>query len=332
VPRRPTRTRRRLRIAQGGIVQGGIVPGGIVLLVGMIATSCARLPPEQATPAPSTGPPATRSLETLPPQTSPPETLPLETLPPETLPSAPPLGPSISVDGDAVVRLVPEIVNRFPHDPTAFTQGLELVGANLLESLGEYGRSERRLVDPATGSVVRAFALPPDLFGDGITVADGTVIQLTWREGTAYRADPATLEPAGAFTYEGEGWGLCAEPDRLVMSNGTDELVFRDLQSFEPIGSVRVTLDGESVEQLNELECVDGMVWANVWLSSDILQIDPASGAVRAVVDASSLLPPNPGSPEDVLNGIAFDTDTGTFFVTGKRWATLYEVRFVAAG
>ncbi len=229
--------------------------------------------------------------------------------------------------------LQPEIVNRFPHDPLAFTQGLEFDGDSLLEGLGEFGNSSRRTVDPATGAVLTEVKLPIEQFGNGLTVSDGRLIQLTWQSGRAIIADPSTLEATGQFAFEGEGWGICAEADRLVMSNGSSRLTFRDPVTFAEVGTVDVRYDDSPVSNLNELECVDGTVWANRWLTSEILQIDPVSGAVTSIVDASSLIPTDQSlGQEDVLNGIAYRSSTDTFFVTGKHWNTLYEVRFVPAG
>ncbi len=228
--------------------------------------------------------------------------------------------------------LEPEIVNTFPHDPLAFTQGLEFHGDLLVESIGEYGRSARRIVDPTTGAITAEVALPLEQFGNGLTISNDRLIQLTWKAGRAIIADPATLETIGQFDLEGEGWGICAEDDRIITSNGSNRLTFRDPVTFVPIGTIDVTFDGQAVSNLNELECVDGLLWANRWLTTEILRIDPATGAVTGIVDARSLVPADQTlGQEDVLNGIAFRANTDTFFVTGKRWNTLYEVRFVPA-
>lgn len=234
---------------------------------------------------------------------------------------------------DGPIALVPEVLNTYPHDPLAFTQGLVFHDGKLIEGVGEYGRSSRRIVDSTTGVVALEAPLPLDLFGNGLAVSDDRLIQLTWQSGRAIVADPDTLEATGQFTFDGEGWGLCAEEDRLIMSNGTSTLTFRDPTTFEITGTVDVTLDGQTLRNINELECVDGMVWANVWLTSIIVQIDPDSGEIVAIVDAESLIPADQAlGREDVLNGIAFDAARSTYFVTGKRWNTLYEVRFVPAG
>ena len=222
--------------------------------------------------------------------------------------------------------VIPRVVNSFPHDTTAFTQGLEMNDGVLVESLGLYGESGRRRVVPSTGEVSTSVSLPPELFGAGITVVDDLLIQLTWQAGIAILADPTTLQELDRRSYEGQGWGLCHLGDGvLAMTDGSDQLIFRNADTFETTGSVQVTLDGEPLDQLNELECVNGRVWANVWLSNEIVQIDPDTGVVMQRVDASSLVPGDV-APDDVLNGIAFNPDSDTFFITGKRWSVLYEV------
>jgi glutamine cyclotransferase len=222
--------------------------------------------------------------------------------------------------------VTPVVVNAFPHDTGAFTQGLELLDGVLIESLGLRGESARRRVVPTTGEVSASAPLAPELFGAGLTVVDNTIYQLTWQSGTVILADPTTLIAFDERTIDGEGWGICAVDDqRLAISNGTDEITYYDRASFQPTGSIDVTLDGAPLGNLNELECVDGRIWANVWLTSDIVAIDPSSGVVTLRVDASALVPGDLG-PEDVLNGIAYNAASDTFYLTGKRWSVLYEV------
>ncbi len=224
-------------------------------------------------------------------------------------------------------------VGRRPHDPTAFTQGLEFDDGRLYESRGLYSRDEDVTlteIDPADGSTLRAVDRDPtagDYFAEGLTVVDDRIIQITWREQIAFVHDLQTLERIGTFAYEGEGWGICDEPDRLVMSDGTPTLTFRDLQTFEELGTVTVTLDGQPVERLNELECVGGLVWANVWQTDTIVVIDPDTGVVASVVDASGLLTDEERRQADVLNGIAYDATTDTWLLTGKLWPWMFEVR-----
>ncbi len=230
-----------------------------------------------------------------------------------------------------VERLRVEVVESHPHDTGAFTQGLELRGEALYESAGRYGESDARIVEPETGAVERRAELPDSAFGEGLTLAGDTVWQLTWREETAIRRDAETLEETGRADYSGEGWGLChdREGDRLVMSDGSAELTFRDPETFAPLSSTRVTFGGEPLERINELECADGAVWANVWPTDEIVRIDPESGEVEAVVDASGLLSESERSQADVLNGIAVVPGSDTFLVTGKLWPRIFLVRFI---
>ncbi len=240
----------------------------------------------------------------------------------------PPVGSSdASVDG-TTTRWTVEIVRELPHDPQAFTQGLELFEGRLFESTGR--ESTLRELDPATGEVVALVTLEQPLFGEGLTVIDGEIIQLTWRDGRALRWDVDTLEPVGEFGYAGEGWGICALGDELVMSDGTPVLTRRDPVTFAPLDTVTVRRDGEPVALLNELECLDdGTILANVWKADEIVMIDPASGAVVGTVDASVLRETvNPTSASDVLNGIA-DLGDGTFLLGGKNWDRHFVVRLV---
>ncbi|MSQ23000.1 MAG: glutaminyl-peptide cyclotransferase [Chloroflexi bacterium] len=226
-------------------------------------------------------------------------------------------------------RLRVEVEAVFPHDRGAFTEGLVLSDGSLYESTGLNGSSSLRQVNLGTGQVERVVALEPALFGEGLAQVGDRLIQLTWREGLARIYDRASFERIGEFAYSGEGWGLCYDGQRLVMSDGSATLFFRDPDGFEIVGSVRVTLDGEPINQLNELECVGDQVYANVWLTDLIVRIDAVSGQVDAVIDASGLLTRDERPGTDVLNGIAYDPEKDDFLITGKFWPYLYEVRFV---
>jgi len=233
---------------------------------------------------------------------------------------------------DPVPFLEWEVSARHVHDTSAFTQGLVLDDdGRLFESTGQYGESTLREVDPASGKVLRTSALPDEHFGEGLALVGDDLIQLTWQVGLAERRDADSFELLGAYGYDGEGWGLCYDGERLVMSDGSDTLVFRDPDTFEATGSVAVTLEGQPLDRLNELECVDGSVWANVWHSDAIMRIDPDSGQVDGILDLRGLLEPHPAQADSgaVLNGIAFDATAGTFLVTGKRWPELVEIRLV---
>lgn len=227
---------------------------------------------------------------------------------------------------DAVLVVEPAIVERFPHDGTAFTQGLEFADGVLIESLGLFGESSRRRVAPTTGEVTASARLDDGLFAAGLTVIDSQVIQLTWQQGVAIVSDLTTMIELSRFTYDGEGWGLCELDDgRLAMSNGSGFLTFRDATTFESVGELAVTIDGRPAANLNELECVGASIYANLWLENNIVEIDVGTGVVRRIIDATDLVPGDLG-PDDVLNGIAYRAETDTFFLTGKRWTVMYEV------
>jgi glutaminyl-peptide cyclotransferase len=233
-----------------------------------------------------------------------------------------------------VARWVPEVVATHPHDPDAFTQGLLFHDGRFYESSGRYGRSDLREVAVDTGAVVRARPLDPRFFAEGLALVDDRLIQLTYREGTALVYDRDTFEEVGRFAYEGEGWGLCFDGSELWMSDGSARLQRRDPVTFERVGHVDVRLEGSPVERLNELACVGDHVFANVWLTTELVRIAKADGTVDAVVDASALVPDDAAvrsNPDAVLNGVAHDPATGRWWLTGKLWPVLYEVRFVDA-
>lgn len=223
-------------------------------------------------------------------------------------------------------RVEPVVLAEIPHDPDAFTQGLELADAVLYEGTGLAGQSQLRTLDPATGQVDRAVPIPGDYFGEGITVVGDRIWQLTYRDGVAVQWDRATMTPVREVPLAGEGWGLCYDGQRLVRSDGTDRLRFHDPADMSELGGIDVTRDGAPVTGLNELECVEGRVWANVWPTDTIVRIDPGDGAVDLVVDAAALrergIPPS----AQVLNGIAH-LSGDEFLVTGKDWPTMFRVR-----
>jgi glutaminyl-peptide cyclotransferase len=229
---------------------------------------------------------------------------------------------------DPVPVVRPTRIADFPHDPEAFTQGLVLYDGWFYESTGLRGRSTVRRVEPTTGRVDAVTALPDGDFGEGLARIGERLIQLTWQENVAHVYDRATLTRSAQFAYDGEGWGLCFDGTRLIMSDGSSSLFFRDPDSFELIGEVMVTRDGGEVARLNELECVDDLVFANVWRTDEIVRVDPATGIVLTRIDASGLLTPDEARAADVLNGIAHDADSGHFFITGKLWPRLFEVSF----
>lgn len=238
------------------------------------------------------------------------------------------------VTSDSVPTLTTEILREYDRGDDAFTQGFEIDGDVLYEGTGLEGSSFVRRTSLETMTELDRVDLPSDLFGEGITVDGDTLWQITWQDGVAIARDRDTLTERRRVNYEGEGWGLCTQtPDnRLVMSDGSSTLTFRDPTSFEAEGTVNVTLDGNPVERLNELECADdGSVYANVWQTFDIMRIDPATGAVTAVIDGTPLWDSMSDSQRggaDVFNGIAQIPGTDRFLVTGKYWPTIFEVRF----
>jgi glutamine cyclotransferase len=227
-------------------------------------------------------------------------------------------------------RLRVRVVSTRPHDTASYTQGLVWDHGTLYESAGLYAESTLRQVDPATGAVKRQVKIPDKYFAEGLALVGDRLVQLTWQEGTAFVYRASDFGKIRELSYQGEGWGLCHDGKRLVMSDGSDRLTFRDPETFNPLGSVQVKLGGAPVDQLNELECVDGAVYANVYMTQDILRIDPATGDVTAVIDASGLLAPaDYQAGAEVLNGIAWMPETKTFLITGKRWPLMFEVELV---
>ena len=234
-------------------------------------------------------------------------------------------------DREAVVEYRIDVVATHPHDTGASTQGLEMVDGVLLESTGLRGASTLRLVEPTTGEPIRTVPLDDDLYGEGATVVGQRVWQLTWTSGIAIAYDLDDLTERRRVTYEGEGWGLCAMADRLVMSNGSSLLTTRDPETFEVIDRFEVTDGGAPVPKLNELECLDGVVWANLYQSTRLVAIDAEDGRVIGSADLADLVPPGfENDRSDVANGIAHDPSTGRFWLAGKRWPVLYEVELVA--
>ena len=246
-------------------------------------------------------------------------------------PSSASASPTSSTPASAVAveSLRAEVIARRPHDKTAFTEGLEIAGGKLYEGTGLRGESVLRESDPRTGVVSRRIALDDKYFGEGITVVDDSIVQLTYQEHVAFVYRLSDFKQISTYTYDTEGWGLCDDGTRFVMSDGTNQLYLRDRASFAIKSTVAVTNNGVPVDRLNELECVDGQVYANVWQTDTIVRIDPATGKVTAVIDASGLLTAAEAKEVDVLNGIAYDASKKSFLITGKYWPTMFEVRFV---
>ena len=224
-----------------------------------------------------------------------------------------------------------KVVRTFPHDPGAFTQGLLFLEGKFYESTGLYGRSSLRRVDPDSGVVERGVDLPADLFGEGLARVGGRLVQLTWKNRRALVWNLATLRKEREISYQGEGWGLCFDGRHLIMSDGSETLALRDPESFAKVGEIVVRRAGQPLRNLNELECLEGIVYANVWQNSHIARIDARTGEVTGWIDASGLLRPDEAHAADVLNGIAYLPATGHLAVTGKLWPRIFEVEIVPA-
>ncbi len=227
-----------------------------------------------------------------------------------------------------VERLRVRVLGEYPHDRQAFTQGLLWHDGTLYESTGVHGQSTLRRVDLATGQLLQRLPLAQNYFAEGLERVGDQLVQLTWRSGTALVYDLETFRRVTSFHYQGEGWGLCFNGRELVMSNGSSHLTLRDPESFQVVERVEVTLEQTPLRWLNELECVGGVVYANIYQQDWIARIDGRSGRVTAVIDASGLLPNEERRQVDVLNGIAYVPERDVFLLTGKYWPRVFEVVF----
>jgi glutamine cyclotransferase len=219
------------------------------------------------------------------------------------------------------------IAATYPHDPNAFTQGLQYLDGFLYEGTGLNGRSSIRKVKLETGAVVQRREIATQYFGEGITIWKSTLVQLTWQSGIAFVYDRNTFAPLRTFKYRGEGWGLTYDGTHLVMSDGTSDLRFLDPETFAERRRLKVTAAGKPVVDLNELEVVKGEIFANIWQTDRLARIDPKTGKVTGWVDLGGLLTPAERARTDVLNGIAYDAARDRLFVTGKLWPKLFEIR-----
>ena len=222
-----------------------------------------------------------------------------------------------------------QIVRVLPHDPKAFTQGLQYLDGVLYEGTGQVGQSSIRKVELATGRVLQRRDVPAPHFGEGIVVWKNDLIELTWKTQVAFVYDRATFQPKKQFTYPGEGWGLTQDATSLIMSDGSDELRVLDPMTFAERRRIKVTAVGAPLRNLNELEYVKGEIFANVWQTDYIARIAPATGKVSGYIDLRGLLTPAERASTDVLNGIAYDAAGDRLFVTGKWWPKVFEVKIV---
>lgn len=223
-----------------------------------------------------------------------------------------------------------KIVNVYPHDRTAFSQGLIYDGGYLYESTGLYGRSKVKVIDLANDRVVKSIDLDDRYFGEGLTAVDDKLVQLTYRERRGFVYDKQTLKVTQTFDYPTEGWGITYDGSRLILSNGSSHLFYLDPSTYRRVGSLEVRKGGEPVANLNELEYIDGLIFANIWMTNVIVQIDPESGRIVGEIDCRELAKRyEKDGNVDVLNGIAYDRKDRRLFVTGKLWPELFEVELV---
>jgi len=237
-----------------------------------------------------------------------------------------------SLQSEAVPKLSYTVVAEYPHDRNAFTQGLAYVNGELFEGTGLNGQSSLRLVDLDSGNVVREKSLPHQYFGEGITIVSDRLYQLTWKSQQGFVYDKNTFEQTGEFSYSGEGWGLTFDGKNLVISDGTEVLRFLDPLTFTEVRRIRVTFAGQPQQKLNELEFIDGEIFANVWQTNKIIRISPKTGNVTGMLDLSGILSDSERVPDtDVLNGIAYNQANDLVLITGKRWPKLFVITITEA-
>jgi glutamine cyclotransferase len=239
---------------------------------------------------------------------------------------------SVTVSHAAVPVYDYEVVNTYPHDTGAFTEGLFYLNGFLYESTGLEHQSSIRKVRFETGEVLQKIDIPAQYFGEGIVNWKQHLVSLTWKTQVGFVYDLATLKTQRRFTYEGEGWALTQDGKRLIMSDGTSELRFLNPDTLQEMGRLRVTRNGEPVRNINELEWVKGQIYANVWQTNVIVIIDPDSGAITGILNLAGLLPPADRAGAQEMNGIAYDAKHDRLFVTGKNWPKLFEIRLRPGG
>lgn len=232
---------------------------------------------------------------------------------------------------ETVESMKVEVVRTYPHDRNAYTQGFLWEKGWIYESTGRNGQSGIRVYRPGESPDSIRAVLPGQYFGEGLAKIGSRIFMLTWRAGKAFVFESGTFKQTGEFSYSGEGWGLCHDGHWLIMSDGSDRLTYRDPADFNPWKTLQVRMGGEPVYNLNEMEYAEGFIYANVWQRDHLVRIDPLSGEVTGLIDASSLPYKSRMRGEDVLNGIAYIPESGTFLLTGKLWPEIYEVRIVSA-
>jgi glutamine cyclotransferase len=319
--------------------------GRVVLLVAVVAllVSCADSGPQaEPTSMVSAAPSATRAALASPFPTTAEATLesplPTPTLAPPTVesPLSTPTLPAVETPNpntppSAIPICTVRIINTFPHDRAAYTQGLVFEDGGFYEGTGLNGQSTLRRVDLESGEVVQSISLSPEYFGEGIVTWQDRIVQLTWKSGVGFVYDKGSFELLDTFRYPTQGWGITHDGTRLIMTDGTATLHFWDPDTFMEIGSVEVRTSAGPVTRLNELEYIEGKVFANIYQTDFIAIIDPDTGQVTAWIDLRGLLGPEDyAEPVDVLNGIAYDANGGRLFVTGKLWPKLFEIEVLS--
>jgi glutamine cyclotransferase len=222
-----------------------------------------------------------------------------------------------------------DVINVYPHDPNAFTQGLVIDDSVMYEGTGLTGESSLRRVDIETGDVLQIHELPSEFFGEGITVFGDKIIQLTWQSEIGFVYDKNSFELLQNFSYPTEGWGITTDGTQLIMSDGTANLYFLDPKTFQTIGQVEVRNGTVPVNRLNELEYINGEVYANVWMTNKIAIINPHTGQVTGWIDLTGIYTPETSNSNNVLNGIAYDAENSRLYVTGKRWSQLFQINLI---
>ncbi len=236
--------------------------------------------------------------------------------------------PSTAGSGASVPRYGYEVVNTWPHDTQAYTQGLVFQNGQFIESTGQEGRSSLRRVERETGNILKRIPVPSPYFAEGIALLNGKIYQLTWEHQLGFIYDATTFDKIGEFKYHGEGWGLTTDGTSLIMTDGSHRIRFINPDNFQVVKTISVLDGGRPINNLNELEYVQNEIYANIWHSDEIARINPQTGSVVGWIDLRGLRPANEVSdPEAVLNGIAYDEGSNRLFVTGKLWSKLFEIR-----
>jgi glutaminyl-peptide cyclotransferase len=314
---------------------------GLVLII-LSAGSCTTLPASELSPGRTSPTGTTPAIETSTRPVYPPETVPASGSPPARISPAAsvpvvenspvPLSPEPVIPEETVPGTVPvytyRIIHAYPHDTAAFTQGLLFDSGFLYEGTGNRGKSSVRKVELETGKVLQIQKLPDEYFGEGITLNGETIVQLTWLSNTGLVFDKKSFSLLRKFSYTGEGWGITNDGARLIMSNGSSTLTFLDRETLSPAGSIEIQDGDTPIDELNELEYINGKILANVYRTEKIVIINPANGRVTGWIDLTGLLQTRTYSGQvSVLNGIAHDAQTGRLFVTGKYWPFLFEIK-----